>query len=90
MTDTASALLCFRFVRTVPVLSEEQRAEFNTLEMAMRKEFISQQLIHLAGCLDTNEEGGRSVVEVLWVVVVVVGGRRGGGWRGSREGPVEN
>ncbi|CAL8333990.1 unnamed protein product [Lota lota] len=47
------------FVRTLPVLSEEQRAEFNTLEMAMRKEFISQQLIHLASCLDTKEEGGR-------------------------------
>ncbi|XP_030207067.1 condensin complex subunit 3 isoform X1 [Gadus morhua] len=50
------------FVRTVPVLSEAQRAEFNSLEMAMRKEFISQQLIHLVGCLDTNEEGGRKRV----------------------------
>uniref|UniRef100_A0A8C5AXW1 Non-SMC condensin I complex, subunit G n=1 Tax=Gadus morhua TaxID=8049 RepID=A0A8C5AXW1_GADMO len=47
---------------TVPVLSEAQRAEFNSLEMAMRKEFISQQLIHLVGCLDTNEEGGRKRV----------------------------
>ena len=63
VTDASLALPRSRFVRTVPVLSEAQRAEFNSLEMAMRKEFISQQLIHLVGCLDTNEEGGRSVVE---------------------------
>lgn len=43
----------------MPVLSEEQRADFNQLELVMTKEFISQQLIHLIGCLDTNEEGGR-------------------------------
>ena len=41
------------------MLSEEQRADFGQLEMVMTKEFISQQLIHLTGCLDTNEEGGR-------------------------------
>lgn len=43
----------------MPILSEEQRADFNQLELVMTKEFISQQLIHLIGCLDTNEEGGR-------------------------------
>lgn len=45
----------------MPALSEEQRADFNQLELVMTKEFISQQLIHLIGCLDTNEEGGRYI-----------------------------
>ncbi|XP_062334089.1 condensin complex subunit 3 [Osmerus eperlanus] len=54
------------YLKGVPVLSEEQRADFGQLEMVMTKEFISQQLIHLTGCLDTNEEGGRKrVVAVL-------------------------
>lgn len=48
-----------RYLKAVPVLSEEQRANFNQLELVMTKEFISQQLIHLIGCLDTDEEGGR-------------------------------
>ncbi|CAN9510407.1 unnamed protein product [Ophioblennius macclurei] len=53
-------------LKAVPVLSEEQRADFNQLELVMTKEFISQQLIHLIACLDTNEEGGRkSVLAVL-------------------------
>lgn len=50
---------CCRYLKAVPVLSEEQRADFNQVELVMTKEFISQQLIHLIGCLDTNEEGGR-------------------------------
>ncbi|XP_008290651.1 condensin complex subunit 3 [Stegastes partitus] len=50
------------YLKAVPVLSEEQRADFNQLELVMTKEFISQQLIHLVGCLDTNEEGGRKRV----------------------------
>ncbi|CAL9700239.1 unnamed protein product [Knipowitschia caucasica] len=50
------------YLKTVPVLSEEQRADFNQLELVMTKEFISQQLIHLIGCLDTNEEGSRKQV----------------------------
>uniref|UniRef100_A0A672FPX0 Nuclear condensin complex subunit 3 C-terminal domain-containing protein n=1 Tax=Salarias fasciatus TaxID=181472 RepID=A0A672FPX0_SALFA len=49
-------------LKAVPVLSEEQRADFNQLELVMTKEFISQQLIHLIACLDTNEEGGRKRV----------------------------
>uniref|UniRef100_A0A673CC08 Non-SMC condensin I complex, subunit G n=1 Tax=Sphaeramia orbicularis TaxID=375764 RepID=A0A673CC08_9TELE len=49
----------FGYLKAVPVLSEEQRANFNQLELVMTKEFISQQLIHLIGCLDTNEEGSR-------------------------------
>ncbi|XP_072319802.1 condensin complex subunit 3 [Eucyclogobius newberryi] len=51
-----------RYLKAVPVLSEEQRADFNQLEHVMTKEFISQQLIHLIGCLDTNEEGSRKQV----------------------------
>ncbi|XP_008315148.1 condensin complex subunit 3 [Cynoglossus semilaevis] len=50
------------YLKTVPVLSEEHRADFNHLELVMTKEFISQHLIHLIGCLDTNEEGGRKRV----------------------------
>lgn len=50
---------CCRYLKAVPVLSEEQRADFNQVELVMTKEFISQHLIHLIGCLDTNEEGGR-------------------------------
>uniref|UniRef100_A0A3B4B2L3 UVR domain-containing protein n=1 Tax=Periophthalmus magnuspinnatus TaxID=409849 RepID=A0A3B4B2L3_9GOBI len=50
------------YLKAVPVLSEEQRADFNQLELVMTKEFISQQLIHLIGCLDTNEEGSRKQV----------------------------
>uniref|UniRef100_A0AAX7U9V1 Nuclear condensin complex subunit 3 C-terminal domain-containing protein n=1 Tax=Astatotilapia calliptera TaxID=8154 RepID=A0AAX7U9V1_ASTCA len=50
------------YLKAVPVLSEEQRADFNQVELVMTKEFISQHLIHLIGCLDTNEEGGRKRV----------------------------
>ncbi|XP_029007858.1 condensin complex subunit 3 [Betta splendens] len=52
----------YGYLKAVPVLSDEQRADFNQLELVMTKEFISQQLIHLIGCLDTNEEGGRKRV----------------------------
>uniref|UniRef100_A0A7N6AJ27 Nuclear condensin complex subunit 3 C-terminal domain-containing protein n=1 Tax=Anabas testudineus TaxID=64144 RepID=A0A7N6AJ27_ANATE len=52
----------YGYLKAVPVLSEEQRADFNQLELVMTKEFISQQLIHFIGCLDTNEEGGRKRV----------------------------
>ncbi|XP_068607209.1 condensin complex subunit 3 [Brachionichthys hirsutus] len=55
----------YGYLKAVPVLSEEQRADFNQLELVMTKEFISQQLIHLIGCLDTNEEGGRKRVLVV-------------------------
>ncbi|KAK1887061.1 Condensin complex subunit 3 [Dissostichus eleginoides] len=56
----------YRYLKGVPLLTEEQRADFNQLELVMTKEFISQQLIHLIGCLDTNEEGGRKrVLSVL-------------------------
>ncbi|XP_055768769.1 condensin complex subunit 3-like isoform X4 [Salvelinus fontinalis] len=61
-----------RYVKRVPVLSEEQKGDFAQLEEVMTKEFISQQLIHLTGCLDTNEEGGRKrVVAVLQEMLVL-------------------
>uniref|UniRef100_A0A665VRV1 Nuclear condensin complex subunit 3 C-terminal domain-containing protein n=1 Tax=Echeneis naucrates TaxID=173247 RepID=A0A665VRV1_ECHNA len=52
----------YGYLRAVPVLSEEQRADFSQLELVMTREFISQQLIYLIRCLDTNEEGGRKRV----------------------------
>ncbi|XP_037530878.1 condensin complex subunit 3 [Nematolebias whitei] len=60
------------YLKMIPVLSEEQRADFNQLELVMTKEFIAQQLIHLIGCLDTNEEGGRKrVLAVLQEVLAL-------------------
>ncbi|XP_055768766.1 condensin complex subunit 3-like isoform X2 [Salvelinus fontinalis] len=62
----------YGYVKRVPVLSEEQKGDFAQLEEVMTKEFISQQLIHLTGCLDTNEEGGRKrVVAVLQEMLVL-------------------
>ncbi|KAM8879313.1 condensin complex subunit 3 isoform 3-T6 [Spinachia spinachia] len=63
LPDAASyADYLYGYLKAVPLLSEEQRADFNQLELVMTKEFISQQLIRLIGCLDTNEEGGRKRV----------------------------
>uniref|UniRef100_A0AAZ3PWI2 UVR domain-containing protein n=1 Tax=Oncorhynchus tshawytscha TaxID=74940 RepID=A0AAZ3PWI2_ONCTS len=62
----------YGYMKCVPVLSEEQKGDFAQLELVMTKEFISQQLIHLTGCLDTNEEGGRKrVVAVLQEMLVL-------------------
>uniref|UniRef100_A0A674DM70 Non-SMC condensin I complex, subunit G n=1 Tax=Salmo trutta TaxID=8032 RepID=A0A674DM70_SALTR len=62
----------YGYVKCVPALSEEQKGDFAQLELVMTKEFISQQLIHLTGCLDTNEEGGRKrVVAVLQEMLVL-------------------
>uniref|UniRef100_A0A674DKT7 Non-SMC condensin I complex, subunit G n=1 Tax=Salmo trutta TaxID=8032 RepID=A0A674DKT7_SALTR len=62
----------YGYVKCVPALSEEQKGDFAQLELGMTKEFISQQLIHLTGCLDTNEEGGRKrVVAVLQEMLVL-------------------
>ncbi|XP_030643568.1 condensin complex subunit 3 [Chanos chanos] len=52
----------YSYLKGIPVLSEEQRADFSQLEMVMTKEFIGQQLILLIDCLDTAEEGGRKRV----------------------------
>ncbi|XP_064305277.1 condensin complex subunit 3 isoform X1 [Phalacrocorax carbo] len=47
------------YFKNIPVLSEEQREDFTCFENLMTKEFIGQQLIHIIGCMDTTEEGGR-------------------------------
>ncbi|NXO47209.1 CND3 protein, partial [Aramus guarauna] len=47
------------YLQNMPVLSEEQREDFTCFENLMTKEFISQQLILILGCMDTTEEGGR-------------------------------
>ncbi|KAI4832945.1 hypothetical protein KUCAC02_015879 [Chaenocephalus aceratus] len=44
----------------VPLLTEEQRADFNQLELVMTKEFISNSSSISSACLDTNEEGAGS------------------------------
>ncbi|XP_078266980.1 condensin complex subunit 3 [Rhinoraja longicauda] len=53
----ASYLLSF--LKNLPVLKESLRADFTQVEDVMKKEFISQELLSLVGCLDTSEEGGR-------------------------------
>ncbi|XP_068536096.1 condensin complex subunit 3 [Anas acuta] len=47
------------YIQSMPVLSEEQKEDFTCFENLMTKEFIGQQLIHIIGCMDTTEEGGR-------------------------------
>ncbi|XP_032840453.1 condensin complex subunit 3 isoform X2 [Tyto alba] len=47
------------YLQNMPVLSEEQREDFNCFENLMTKEFIGQQLILIIDCVDTTEEGGR-------------------------------
>uniref|UniRef100_A0A7N8X876 Non-SMC condensin I complex, subunit G n=1 Tax=Mastacembelus armatus TaxID=205130 RepID=A0A7N8X876_9TELE len=60
LPDAATyAAYLYGYLKTVPELSEEQRSDINQVELVITKRFISQQLIHLIGCLDTNEEGGR-------------------------------
>ncbi|NP_001167050.1 condensin complex subunit 3 [Salmo salar] len=62
----------YGYVKCVPALSEEQKGDFAQLELVMTKEFISQQLIHLTGCLDTNEEGGRKRVVAVFQEMLVL------------------
>ncbi|NXT77586.1 CND3 protein, partial [Zapornia atra] len=47
------------YVQNMPVLSEEQRQDYACFANLMTKEFISQQLILILGCMDITEEGGR-------------------------------
>lgn len=54
-----SVLFGFSYLQNMPVLSEEQREDFNCFENLMTKEFIGQQLILIIDCMDTTEEGGR-------------------------------
>lgn len=54
-----SVLFGFSYLQNMPILSEEQKEDFNSFENLMTKEFIGQQLILNIGCMDTMEEGGR-------------------------------
>lgn len=54
-----SVLFGFSYLQSMPILSEEQKEDFNCFEKLMTKEFIGQQLILIIGCMDTMEEGGR-------------------------------
>lgn len=56
---TVSLLFGFSYLQNMPILSEEQKEDFNCFENLMTKEFIGQQLILMIGCMDTMEEGGR-------------------------------
>ncbi|KAG2466294.1 CND3 protein, partial [Polypterus senegalus] len=60
-----------RFLKSIPVLTEEQKADFKYLEIVMTKEFIGQQLVILVGCLDTAEEGGRKRVLIILQEILV-------------------
>ncbi|XP_066501995.1 condensin complex subunit 3 [Hoplias malabaricus] len=56
----------YSYLKGVPCLEEDHRADLTQLELVMTKEFIGQQLVRLVGCLDTSEEGGRKrVLSVL-------------------------
>ncbi|KAG8591533.1 hypothetical protein GDO81_000208 [Engystomops pustulosus] len=60
------------YLRTLPVLSEEERADMTKIEDLMTKAFIGQQLIHIIGCLDTSEEGGRKrLLAVLQEILIM-------------------
>ncbi|OCT99386.1 hypothetical protein XELAEV_18005164mg [Xenopus laevis] len=60
------------YLQTLPVLSEDQRADMTKIEDLMTKEFIGQQLILTIGCLDTSEEGGRKrLLAVLQEILVM-------------------
>ncbi|KAM4709366.1 condensin complex subunit 3 isoform 2-T2 [Discoglossus pictus] len=60
------------YLLSLPVLTEEQKADITKIEDLMTKEFISQQLILIIGCLDTSEEGGRKrLLAVLQEILVL-------------------
>ncbi|XP_047672085.1 condensin complex subunit 3 isoform X1 [Tachysurus fulvidraco] len=52
----------YSYMKTLPAMCEDHRADLTQLESVMMKEFITQQLIQLVDCLDTAEEGGRKRV----------------------------
>ncbi|KAF5902194.1 condensin complex subunit 3-like isoform X1, partial [Clarias magur] len=62
----------YSFMKTLPAMCDDDRADLTQLESVMMKEFISQQLIQLVDCLDTAEEGGRKrVLAVLKEMLVL-------------------
>ncbi|TSN95635.1 Condensin complex subunit 3 [Bagarius yarrelli] len=62
----------YSYMKTLPAMCEDQKADLTQLESVMIKEFITQQLIQLVDCLDTVEEGGRKrVLSVLKDMLVL-------------------
>uniref|UniRef100_H0ZH80 Non-SMC condensin I complex subunit G n=1 Tax=Taeniopygia guttata TaxID=59729 RepID=H0ZH80_TAEGU len=60
------------YLQNMPVLSEEQKEDFNCFENLMTKEFIGQQLILIIGCMDTMEEGGRKHLLVVLQKILIL------------------
>ncbi|KAF4790624.1 Condensin complex subunit 3 [Turdus rufiventris] len=60
------------YLQNMPVLSEEQKEDFNCFENLMTKEFIGQQLIVMIGCMDTMEEGGRKHLLVILQKILIL------------------
>ncbi|NXF37631.1 CND3 protein, partial [Nyctibius bracteatus] len=60
------------YLQNMPVLTEEQREDFACFENLMTKEFIGQQLIHIIGCMDTMEEGGRKHLLVTLQKILIL------------------
>ncbi|XP_027498740.1 condensin complex subunit 3 [Corapipo altera] len=60
------------YLETMPVLTEEQKEDFNCFEKLMTKEFIGQQLILIIGCMDTVEEGGRKHLLVILQKILIL------------------
>ncbi|NXQ39780.1 CND3 protein, partial [Catharus fuscescens] len=60
------------YLQNMPILSEEQKEDFNCFENLMTKEFIGQQLILMIGCMDTMEEGGRKHLLVILQKILIL------------------
>ncbi|NXG24149.1 CND3 protein, partial [Grallaria varia] len=60
------------YLQNMPVLTEEQKEDFNCFENMMTKEFIGQQLILIIGCMDTMEEGGRKHLLVILQKILIL------------------
>ncbi|NXQ53528.1 CND3 protein, partial [Anthoscopus minutus] len=60
------------YLQNMPILSEEQKEDFNCFENLMTKEFIGQQLILIIGCMDTTEEGGRKHLLLILQKILIL------------------
>ncbi|NXA14705.1 CND3 protein, partial [Sapayoa aenigma] len=60
------------YLQSMPVLSEEEKEDFNSFENLMTKEFIGQQLILIIDCMDTMEEGGRKHLLVILQKILIL------------------
>ncbi|XP_063055418.1 condensin complex subunit 3 [Engraulis encrasicolus] len=62
----------YGYLKSIPMLGQDQMADDQQLDEVLSKEFIGKQLILLVGCLDTAEEGGRKrVLAVLQEMLVL-------------------